>query len=250
MKQIFSLILLFLLICSPCYAGVDFNGDADYINCGTDSSLAITGDITIATWLQLGHFGHRVIIRKLNNFHLEKSTIEGWVTVKIDGSTVIGAGKWAYDQEGIISLIVTRDVTNDTAEAWVDGVSQGEVSYTGTPSGGANECDIGAFLERGTYYYFYNDLVEEIAVWNTKLSDDEVALLYSSKLKRMPLQIQPANLKLYLPLDDHTAGTALNTTVFKDLSGNGNDGTGTDADADSSTTAEVLNYPPAIGQFN
>jgi len=95
-----------------------------------------------------------------------------------------------------------------------------------------------------------DDLIEEIAIWNTKLSDDEVALLYSSKLKRMPLQIQPANLKLYLPLDDHTAGTALNTTVFKDLSGNGNDGTGTDADADSSTTAEVLNYPPAIGQFN
>ena len=45
MKKIFSLILLFLLICSPCYAGVDFNGDADAI---TINDTMVFNDITIS----------------------------------------------------------------------------------------------------------------------------------------------------------------------------------------------------------
>ena len=69
-------------------------------------------------------------------------------------------------------------------------------------------------------------------------------LLADSKVKGMPLQIQPANLKLYLPLDDYTAGTALNAATFLDLSGNGNNGTGVDADADSTCVGEeILNSP-------
>ena len=61
----------------------------------------------------------------------------------------------------------------------------------------------------------------------------------------MPLQIQPANLKIYLPLDDHPEGTGtINTLTFVDRSSNTNDGTGVDADNDSDIVAEeVLSYP-------
>jgi len=65
----------------------------------------------------------------------------------------------------------------------------------------------------------------------------------------MPLQIQPANLVGYWPLDDHphndTANSA-NGFTWNDLSGNGNTGTssGTNAQGES-----ILSYVPKIGNW-
>ena len=78
------------------------------------------------------------------------------------------------------------------------------------------------------------------------MSQLEIDLLAKSKVKGIPLQIQPSSLKLYLPLDDFADNTALDTTVdgYVDRSGNGNHGQGVDADGDSTNTAEsVLSYP-------
>ena len=60
----------------------------------------------------------------------------------------------------------------------------------------------------------------------------------------MPLQIQPSNLQYYLPLDDHSEGTALGALTFKDRSSNGYDATDTDGDGDSvCKSEEFLTYP-------
>ncbi len=68
-------------------------------------------------------------------------------------------------------------------------------------------------------------------------------ILGTSKVKRMPHQISPANLVSYWPLDDLAEGTNINTQTFLDRV-SVNNGTGVDSDADSDAIAEeVLSYP-------
>lgn len=81
--------------------------------------------------------------------------------------------------------------------------------------------------------------VNEVAIWDTELSQGEIEQLYNSKVKRMPLQIQPANLVGYWPMDDLAseqpfsrfkddanamgAWAMSGTTTETDLSGEGED---------------------------
>ena len=91
---------------------------------------------------------------------------------------------------------------------------------------------------------YFNGTISDVAVWSVAITDDEIALLAQSRMKRMPLQIQPSNLKAYLPLDDVSEGTTINTKDFIDMSGNGNNGTGSDAGGESIGEAETyISYP-------
>ena len=65
-----------------------------------------------------------------------------------------------------------------------------------------------------------------MAIWRAVLTPTEIALLAKSRVKGIPLQIQPSNLKAYWPLDEFADGaTASGAGSIKDLSGNGNHGT-------------------------
>ena len=44
------LLIIFLFICFPCYAGVEFDGADDYISFGT-AALGVTDKITVAGWM-------------------------------------------------------------------------------------------------------------------------------------------------------------------------------------------------------
>lgn len=95
-----------------------------------------------------------------------------------------------------------------------------------------------------TNIHTVNGTINELACWDVALSLPEISLLVNSKVKRLPLQIRPSNLKLYLPLDEVADGVSINGQTFKDLSGNGHDGTGADAGGESRGEAEeVLSYP-------
>ncbi len=79
-----------------------------------------------------------------------------------------------------------------------------------------------------------------------KLTADEARRACKPKGKRMILQIQPAALFFYLPLDDIANGISADSATFKDISGNGNDGTGDDGGNNTGLTAldeTLLTYP-------
>ena len=56
LNKLYSLLLLFLLIASPCWGGVDFNGDADYINLGSSSTIDNVHTYTICAWFYADTF--------------------------------------------------------------------------------------------------------------------------------------------------------------------------------------------------
>lgn len=89
--------------------------------------------------------------------------------------------------------------------------------------------------------------IDEVAVWNAELTDNDISILANSKVKHMPLQISPGNIIFYLPMDDQPDGTSADgdTLVNQDNPGTAN-GTGNDGANNTGLTwkAEaVLSYP-------
>jgi len=97
-----------------------------------------------------------------------------------------------------------------------------------------------------TIGWYFNGKINETAIWDVALTSAEVAQLYNSKVKGMPLQIQSTNLQSYYPFDDHPhsdVADSANTLVFKDQSSNSNDGTASGCNAQAE---EVLSYPANV----
>lgn len=70
--------------------------------------------------------------------------------------------------------------------------------------------------------------ISEVAIWNTSLNTVELDLLSRSRLRGIPLQIRPANLISYWPLDEAAEGAVAATSeMFRDRSANSNNGTPT-----------------------
>jgi len=120
-------------------------------------------------------------------------------------------------------------------------------TWSSTVAQTGNMRDSGHNVLTNVYQRYAAHINSEFAIWNTNLTDGEVAQLMNAKLRYLPLQIKKANLKGYWPLDDHPQGTFINAKTFNDISGNGNHGTGVDANDNSTCIAEsILSYPQDI----
>lgn len=249
----FVAILLSILLSSTAFGAVNFDGVGDYINCNDVASLdfGTTTDFSISFWVKTSSSGVNSFISKRTS----DASKAGYTIWMLDGNTIyetiddglghkaenpvtfaIGNGAWHN-----IILTADRDgnVTLD-----VDGTNLGSWGMSTV----TNVDTISPFLlgifDLGTYPL--TGVISEVAVWNTVLTAPQRALLANSRIKGMPLQIAPANLKLYLPLDDHTSNDTANSAnglVFKDMSGNGNNGTASGCNAQGET---VLSYPRGI----
>jgi hypothetical protein len=250
-------------MCSPVYAGVDFNGDADVISLGDLYGTSLdTTDFSIIALIKTdslnvekGIFGQRQAY-KGKAFALRpaasgqsKIGISSVEATWAESTGVISDNDWHFvgatcDSNNIDATTVRFFIdgafdSQDTTEEMVN-ITAGGVSYIGSVvAGGLTPASV------------FNGCISDVIIYSSILSDDDIISIMKAKMKRFALQVDEGNLAAYYPLDDHAAGTGINGKTYKDLSGNGNDGTGVDADADSTNVGEeILNYPPAIGQFN
>lgn len=92
----------------------------------------------------------------------------------------------------------------------------------------------------------FDGRIKDCACWTAILTAQEFSILANSRMKRMPMQIQPSSLVFYFPADEFSVGTALDGNNVYDMSGNGNGGTYFDSSNNSGMTAtseEILSYP-------
>ena len=239
------------------WGGVDLDGTNDYIDCGTDSSLdAIGNNYTISAWIYPTTIDStaRYIVCKTSSadpyiwiFYIQSGlTYTNTIRFAADYGTddlqhfsvdnAINLNEWQ-------SVILTWDGGSvaSNVHIFVNGV---EVSYDQAQDGsGTSPSDSGANLYIGNRQDISRPVdgqITEVAIWNVVLTAQEIKQLAKSRVKRIPLQIRPANLKLYLPLDDGANGATTPTTA-RDYSGNGNDGTLTNSPVWKAE--EVLSYP-------
>ena len=252
-----KLIIFFVLfsICNSCYAGVDFDGADDVISLPTSSIVFNAGNpFSFSCWVYWGRSGSNAAEFLYGGSQDWSGKIElnhDWKFLYFasDGDTPITS----YSDDNAVPLntwshlVVTWDgsVTSTNVKFYVNGSL---ITY----QGGQNGVNLGS--DTGVKYLGnrndgarpFDGIMNEVALWDVVLSATDITLLAKSKVKGMPLQIQPANLVLYLPMDDVADNTSADGSTFVDRSGTGNNGTGDDGANNTGLTSkaeEVLSYP-------
>ena len=196
------LLFIFSLICTPLYAGIDFDGADDFVNCGTSSGLEMNTMMTASMWFNPDAVNlDQAVLSKwqdtandraylmLVGQQVQNAKVELWIaqsnlTVKTStASSNLSASTWHH-------LAGVADGTN--VILYLDGVAQGAgVGYDGTLSPEVTRNLLLGKLRTEDNGYMTNGKISEVAIWDIALSAEEIALLASSKVKRMPLQIKP-----------------------------------------------------------
>ena len=250
--------ILFLLVCSVGYCGVDLNGDADYINAGdildgettfsfcawvnnddvtSDAAIAVNTSAVVDNGFLFWRDDVAAISGRTDTYSVRINATVDYILEGATGASIAGDNTF---------VCFTFDSIADELRLYVNGsedVNSPVNSGDGAMVDSNHIVSLGYFLDGSTWAF--NGKINNTIFCSDVLSSAEILNLYKSKMKRDPLQLN--NLLQFLSLDDFSDGTALDTSAdgYKDSSGNGNDGTGVDADGDSTNIAEeVLSYPP------
>jgi hypothetical protein len=259
-----AVILLSILLSGVAWAGIDLNGDADYIDCGSGASVDNVIPFTVCAWVYI----HSLTSENWNSI-LTKYVSTGSVLLEISnfaGNPNTFATFWDCTGQDMYGAAADNTLTTNTwyflVASWAGlgnnpklymgtlTTNLAEVTYdlrtagsTATNSDAGNSLAIGR-INTSTPGRYFNGLISEVYLWNAVLTLAELQEIFNSRIKGMGLQIQPASLKGYWALDDQPLATGINTKTFQDQSGNANTGTATDADGDSLIIGEsVLSYP-------
>ncbi len=252
-KKILIFLAFILLLTAPVFAGVDFDGVDDLIDT-TKINMAGWSAFTVTAWVYWADTGsaeHSVFSNWDSNseagilFRLEPSgnRIEGFLSEvsnnQVGGtftSTSVTANTWTFialrnDGSNLEAFVnSTKDTTQFAVSANMDADNSNNNAEIGNTPHGGDELD---------------GMITEVALWDVALSDNELSILASAKVKRLPLQMQVANLQGYWPLDDESDATSGDGDTFLDLSTNGYNGTGDNGGNNTGLTCkaeEVLTY--------
>jgi hypothetical protein len=202
-----------------------FDGDGDIIDCGNDPSLAISGAVTIAAWINVNIQGldHKVggnqdganggykmsVYNDKIEFEIRTATNSAVLNRSVEGGTILEAGIW-YHVVGAYSL------ADGYIRTYVDGMLDRELLTTGELGVSPGNFFIGC-EPFNTGAYNFNGAMDELHLYNTALSPGEVMYLAGHRVT--PVDPGTEDL-LALWTCDEGAGAAV-----ADASGNGRDGT-------------------------
>ena len=248
-------ILIFLislfLIPQLCFAGIDFDGSDDYIDCG--DPVNPSGDFSISVWVYFTDLQAETeqIIGNGDNDDDDSGWMVYWYNNELRFQV-------CHDGAGYKSAFKAWTTTNQwvhIAEVFDEGSSI--KLYINGVEGTPRTTNIGNYVDSidnlvmgvnagGDNLRPFEGQINEVAIWNTILSTTDIEILYKSKIKGMPLQIKPDSLVAYWPMNDGRDGTHLGDGfVIKDRKGT-NDGTtddGTNGTGCIGKGEEVLSYP-------
>lgn len=246
-------IFLLLFLATVSLAGVNFDYSDDYLLVSDNDVLDMdTSDFTISAWVKSGAVtADAVIFRKIGTGNVGYvvaiySSGEIGVLIRDADSYTSSTADGTQIEDGAWHHIAVAFDRSGNMTRYLDGSTDGTADdITGEAASIDNDGDlmIGGKSD-GTLTF--NGQLTELALWETLLTADEIALLASARMKRLPLAVQSSSLKFYLPMDDEVDGSSCDGDNFIDWSWNGNNATGDDGADNSGLTAkaeEVLTYP-------
>ena len=169
--------------------GLTFDGTGDYVDCGTDSSLDITGNqLTMEAWVYPTAWNG-------NDYVLSKYAVAGGTGGYGMALTDEAGGQITYfiDTGGATSqkfssvtkemnkwhhFVVTYDGSHLTS--YWNGVLKDSHSQTGNIDTTTNTARIGRL---GTGAYYFSGTIDEVRIYNRALSAAEIAAHYAAKAK-------------------------------------------------------------------
>lgn len=241
--------LFFIFVASTSWAGVIIDALDDKINLGDHADFSphagASGQMTVFAWVKNNadtgdrqwivtkgtgsNYEFAIYLGSSETFSCNIWNLGGDDRMNASGTTVFSIGDWH-------AVACTYNRETPRMDVFVDGVSEAnDTTSAGDSADGTSDLLIGARGDSANF--FLNGTVSEVAMWDVALTDAEILSLSTSRVKRMPLQVRPASLVFYLPLDDISDGVSADGATFRDLSQNGHDGTGDNGGNDTGLTA-------------
>ena len=266
MNTLANLLLSLLLCATPAWAGIDFDGTDDFVDCDSPASLDSFAAFTMAAWVNIDSLAgdEFAVISKgggscVPSCDVKMLAVGDWFgnsdrlvvfihTLAGNGNSTsanntMTTGAWTH-------IAATWAGVDNAAKLYKNGV---EVSYanqdapTGTIADDSDkEFTIAARDNSGSFNLFFNGRIDDVCVWNDDLTANEVAQLALSRTRRMCLQVLPSALVLYQPMDDGPDASSADGDTLDDLSSQANNCTGNDGAGNANLTwtgGQVLSYP-------
>ena len=173
-----------------------FDGDGDFIECGLDKELNITGAVTIAAWIKLSKStdDQKIACNQDNisggyklSIYSDKAELEVRDSGNslrnnrfVAGGTVLQPGVWyhivgTYSQGGSIKTYVNAKLDREQETTNILAASEGPLKIGCEPFSG--EC-------------LFNGLMDDLQIYNYPLSETEVAALYSGQAPPIAAQAE------------------------------------------------------------
>lgn len=218
----------------------------DVINCGSGASIdnIFASGGSISAWIYATGWGEGSFGRICQK--QDVGGTNGWGLI-LDNSAASGANSqcvnffhywntvsvfWESPTNSLtlnawhhVALVYDKSSSTNDPVIYIDGVSQ-SITESSIPGGAVSSDAAETFYigNRSDGTRTFDGQITELAVWNASLTQADVTLLYGSKIKGMPFQIKPTNLKGYWRLNESSDGSAF-TGSSLDATGNGNTGT-------------------------
>jgi len=163
--------------------GLSFDGVDDYVDCGSDASLDITGAITIEAWVKWNGGGDSTIISKITDGSYKDYVIyigtdnklhiwyeSGTGDVYIDSNQDISTGQW-------IHIAIAFD-TLHSGNMYINGQFEKSWDSTENRDTSSQPVYIGGLV---TYYdvWYFNGTIDEVRIYNRALSAEEIRYHYN-----------------------------------------------------------------------
>jgi len=240
----YLILVLSLLLATPVFAAVDYNGDADYHSCGDVTDFDGVSYLWLFAVVEFDLFSASSPMGKENAFALNTDT-----GGKLN-ACVVGDNTFVSCYESDASSITTSAVHSilfiwgggNTFTFYVDGADAGSTqTFTnGTPDTIPNVSNPLLIGSVPLATDNFDGIIHHAAIGTNTLTAQDIQQLTNSNIKDSAAQVG-ADMDFWM--DDAVTGSAVASSTILDRIG-GVSCTGTDADADSSFVAEsALVYP-------
>jgi len=156
---------------------LDFDGDGDYVDCGYDPLFDITGEITVAAWLNIRSIPNAwtgAVVKgenawRLSNvdmdprFHFGITIWNAPDTASVDGATAVGYDEWHH---------VTGTFDGANINVYLDGVLDGSAPTTEPIGISTTNLFIGENSESPGRSW--DGLIDEVMIFDRALSADKI----------------------------------------------------------------------------
>jgi len=162
---------------------LSFDGSDDYVNCGNDASLDITGSITVEARVKVnstGLSGYRRILSKR-----EGSESCGYILTVNDGTPKFIIGNGSSNVSAVSNIDLETDKWYhilgfwdgiDTIKILVDRIERGSNTVTSLASS-SHSVYIGSDTDGN---YCFDGIIDEVRIYNKALSSEEISDLYNN----------------------------------------------------------------------
>jgi len=165
-----------------------FDGVDDYVDCGNDASVNITGELTISAWVKkssntdwgaivlkgAGNSADAYFLRETNNDKFQFLVKSGGVSYDAINPSAIDLDVWTH-------IVGVYDKVN--VSIFINGVQEEGDAYTGNVGNNSNDLLFGRDTFSATRYF--NGTIDEVRIFNRAKSASEIKASYEAGAERL-----------------------------------------------------------------